>query len=128
MQKVIPFLMFEGAADAAMNFYVSLFREGRIIEIIRFTNEFPGKEGLVKQARFSIQNQEFMCIDSPVKHDFTFTPSISLFISCETAAEVDFFLQDSPKVEKYLCRSIATHSALDLAGARINSGCLGRSG
>lgn len=90
MQEITPFMMFEGAAETAMNFYISLFTDGRIIEIDRFKDEFQGKEGLVKQARFSIQNQEFMCVDSPVKHDFSFTPSISLFITCDTAAEVDF--------------------------------------
>jgi predicted 3-demethylubiquinone-9 3-methyltransferase (glyoxalase superfamily) len=90
MQKITPLMMFEGAAEAAMNFYISLFNDGKINELIYFKDEFPGKEGLVKQASFSIQNQELRCFDSPVKHDFTFTPSISLFIICETETEVDF--------------------------------------
>jgi predicted 3-demethylubiquinone-9 3-methyltransferase (glyoxalase superfamily) len=40
-------------------------------------------------ARFTLNGREFRCIDSPVKHDFTFTPAISLFVDCATASEVD---------------------------------------
>ena len=49
----------------------------------------PGKEGSVKQARFSLHGCEFVCIDSPVKHQFTFTPALSLLVECESEVEID---------------------------------------
>jgi predicted 3-demethylubiquinone-9 3-methyltransferase (glyoxalase superfamily) len=89
LQKIRTFLMFEGQAEQAMNFYLSLFKNTRIVDIARYGPGEPGAEGSVMLAVFSLDGQEFMCIDSPAKHGFTFTPSMSLFVSCETAAEVD---------------------------------------
>jgi predicted 3-demethylubiquinone-9 3-methyltransferase (glyoxalase superfamily) len=86
-RSVLPFLMFEGRAEEAMNFYVSLFADGRIEEIKRYGAGQPGKEGSIQLARFSVAGQSVMCIDSPRKHAFTFTPSVSLFITCEREAE-----------------------------------------
>ena len=81
-------LMFEGTAEEAMNVYVSLFPNSEIIQIERYK---PGEsgEGWVKRATFTVAGQTFSCIDSPVKHSFTFTPSISLFVECESAAELE---------------------------------------
>jgi predicted 3-demethylubiquinone-9 3-methyltransferase (glyoxalase superfamily) len=93
MQKVTTFLMFEGKAEEAMNFYISLFENAQIKNISHYAGEIPGKDGLVKQAIFSIDGQEFMCIDSPAKHDFNFTPSISLFINCKTEEEADLLFE-----------------------------------
>jgi predicted 3-demethylubiquinone-9 3-methyltransferase (glyoxalase superfamily) len=87
--KITPFLMFEGAAENAMNFYVSLFKGARIASIERYGPGQPGAEGSVKLARFAVGSQEFMCIDSPAKHAFTFTPSMSIFVDCESEAEID---------------------------------------
>jgi predicted 3-demethylubiquinone-9 3-methyltransferase (glyoxalase superfamily) len=78
--QVRPFLMFVGTAEAAMNFYVSLFDDAKIISIEKYGAGAMGAEGSVKKATFALAGQEFLCIDSPVKHDFTFTPSISLFV------------------------------------------------
>ena len=88
-KSVRPFLMFEGDAEAAMNFYVSLFPGAEIVSIARFGPEGPGAEGSVYQASFTVAGQTIMCFDSPVKHGFTFTPSISLFVECESEAEID---------------------------------------
>jgi predicted 3-demethylubiquinone-9 3-methyltransferase (glyoxalase superfamily) len=79
---VRPFLMFEGRAEEAMNFYVSLFPDGKIADIARSGTGEPGAEGSVRLARFSLGQQMVMCIDSPVKHQFTFTPSFSFFVDC----------------------------------------------
>jgi predicted 3-demethylubiquinone-9 3-methyltransferase (glyoxalase superfamily) len=81
--------MFEGKAEEAMNFYTSLFQQSEIISIKRFGPEGPGEEGKVFQARFSLNGQKYMCIDSYVKHNFTFTPSISLFVTCDTEEEIN---------------------------------------
>lgn len=83
-----PFLMFEGKADEAMNFYVSLFPEGKIIDISRYGAGEPGPEGSVRVATFSLAGQNVMCIDSPVKHAFTFTPAFSFFVDCASEDEV----------------------------------------
>jgi len=89
MQKITTFLMFQGQAEEAMNFYTSLFDKSEIISISRYGANEEGEEGTVKHAIFSLNGQEFMCIDSNVKHDFTFTPSISLYVNCDTEDELD---------------------------------------
>jgi len=79
---VRPFLMFEGRAEEAMNFYVSLFPESRIAAVERYGAGGPGREGSIKVASFSLGAQNVMCIDSPVAHGFTFTPAFSFFVDC----------------------------------------------
>ena len=88
-QKVTTFLMFEGRAEEAMTFYVSLFAGARIESIERYGRGEAGAEGSVEQAAFSIDGQRFMCIDSSVDHAFGFTPAISLFVTCDAEAELD---------------------------------------
>ncbi|WP_173917481.1 VOC family protein [Halobacillus sp. Marseille-Q1614] len=89
MEKVTPFLMFQGQAEEAMNFYTTLVEDSKIKEITRYGSEEVGKEGSVMQAIFSLKGQEFMCIDSHVHHEFTFTPSFSIFLTCESEKEID---------------------------------------
>lgn len=89
MQKIKTFLMFEGRAEEAMKFYTSVFRPSSIGSIERYGPDGPGKEGTVFRATFTLKGQEFMCIDSFVKHNFTFTPAISLFVTCDTEEEID---------------------------------------
>jgi predicted 3-demethylubiquinone-9 3-methyltransferase (glyoxalase superfamily) len=88
-RKIITHLMFEGVAEEAMNFYVSLFAASEIKQVDRYGPGEPGAEGTVKKATFTLAGGEFLCIDSPVKHAFTFTPSISLFVDCESEAELE---------------------------------------
>lgn len=85
---VTPFLMFEGQAEAAMTFYVSLFDDGKVIDIVRYGPEGPGAEGSVMKASFSLAGQTVICIDSAMTHDFTFTPSFSLFVTCESEEQI----------------------------------------
>src|SRR5262245_44480846 len=82
-------LMFDGSAEAAMNFYVGLFRNAKVSHVERYGPGEPGAEGSVKLADFTVAGQRLLCIDSPVKHAFTFTPSVSLFVECESEAELD---------------------------------------
>ncbi|MGN6397590.1 MAG: VOC family protein [Mucilaginibacter sp.] len=89
MQQPISFLMFEGRAEEAMNFYTSVFPDSKIIHISRYEAGQPGKEGSVIYATFSIKGQTYMCIDSAVSHGFTFTPAISFYIPCDSEAEID---------------------------------------
>jgi predicted 3-demethylubiquinone-9 3-methyltransferase (glyoxalase superfamily) len=87
--KVTPFLMFEGRAEEAMTFYVSLLPDSGIQHITRYGPEGPGKEGSVVLATFTLAGQQFKCIDSTVKHAFTFTPALSIYINCASEAEID---------------------------------------
>lgn len=87
--KFFTFLMFEGKAEEAMNFYVSLFEDAKVVSIRRYGAGEAGQEGSVMHAQFTLGDQAFMCIDSPAKHGFSFTPSISIFLVCNGAEEVD---------------------------------------
>ncbi|MGB9929086.1 MAG: VOC family protein [Methanosarcina sp.] len=93
MQKITPFLMFvgkqHGKAEEAMNFYVSLFNNSSVNKIERYNEGQEGAEGTVMHAVFSLNEQEFMAMDSNLEHPFTFTEAVSLFVNCETQAEVD---------------------------------------
>jgi predicted 3-demethylubiquinone-9 3-methyltransferase (glyoxalase superfamily) len=89
MQKITTFLMFTGRAEEAMNFYISLFPNSNITSITRYKANEAGAEGTVMHAKFILNGQEFMCIDSSPVHAFTFTASMSLYVSCESEEEVD---------------------------------------
>lgn len=88
-QKITTFLMFEGRAEEAMTFYISLFQDAEVLDISYYGPGEPGAEGTVRHATFTLAGQQFMCIDSSVRHGFTFTPSISLFVNCKTEEEID---------------------------------------
>ncbi len=87
--KVATFLMFTGQAEEAMDLYTSLFKDSRILSITRYGANQGSKEGTVMEATFSLSGQVFMAIDSPPMHAFTFTPSISLWVNCDSEDEVD---------------------------------------
>jgi predicted 3-demethylubiquinone-9 3-methyltransferase (glyoxalase superfamily) len=89
MAKVTPFLMFQGNAEEAMNYYTSLIGKSEITSITRYGPGEPGEEGSVMQAVFNLNGQDIMCIDSNIQHEFTFTPSFSLFLTCESEEEID---------------------------------------
>ena len=80
--------MFEGRAEEALNFYRSLFPNSKVISMNRYGAGQPGPEGSVMMAVFSVAGQEVMCTDSFVKHGFTFTPSFSFFVTCESEEQL----------------------------------------
>lgn len=80
MQKITPFLWFDGKAEEAMNFYVSIFKNSKIVKVIR-------KGGAVMSTIFELDGQEFYALNGGPM--FTFSPAISLFVKCETQQEVD---------------------------------------
>ena len=88
-QKITTFLMFEGGAEEAMNFYLSLFDDAEVVAITRYGAEGPGPEGSVMHATFALAGQQIMCSDSFVHHEFSFTPSVSLFVDCADEAELE---------------------------------------
>lgn len=88
-QSVTPFLMFEGMAEEAIGFYISLFPGSEIVQIERYAAGEAGREGSVKRANFTLCGRNYICIDSPIKHQFTFTPAFSLFVDCQDETEFD---------------------------------------
>lgn len=93
-QKITPFLTYvgeqHGKAQEAIDFYSSLFKDSRIINIERNLTGEEEPEGTIKHARFSLNGQEFMAMESSSKeHRFTFTSAISFLVNCETQEEVD---------------------------------------
>jgi predicted 3-demethylubiquinone-9 3-methyltransferase (glyoxalase superfamily) len=88
-RSATPFLMFEGKAEAAMTLYVSLFKNSAVTSVARYGPGEAGPEGSIKRADFTLAGDRLICIDSPMKHAFTFTPSMSVFVECEGEAEMD---------------------------------------
>jgi predicted 3-demethylubiquinone-9 3-methyltransferase (glyoxalase superfamily) len=89
MPIVTPFLMFQGRAEEALRFYTELIPGSRITRLDLHGADGPGAEGTVAQGEAVLGELAVRFIDSPAVHAFSFTPSMSLFITCDTAAEVD---------------------------------------
>jgi predicted 3-demethylubiquinone-9 3-methyltransferase (glyoxalase superfamily) len=87
MQKIVPFLWFDGKAEEAMNFYVSIFKNSRVGRVWRYGDAGPGPKGSVMSCTFTLDGQEFFALNGGPQYKFT--PAISLFVNCETQAEVD---------------------------------------
>ena len=87
MQKITPFLWFDNNAEEAINFYVSIFKNSKVGKVSRYGDAGPGPKGSVMTATFELEGQEFMALNGGPH--FKFSPAISLFVNCETQAEVD---------------------------------------
>ena len=87
MQKITPFLWYDSQAEEAANFYTSIFQNSRIGTISRCGDAGPGPQGAVLSVTFELDGQEFIALNGGPQ--FKFTPAISLFVNCETQAEVD---------------------------------------
>jgi predicted 3-demethylubiquinone-9 3-methyltransferase (glyoxalase superfamily) len=87
MQKITPFLWFDGKAEEAMNFYVSIFKNSKVGTVNRYGDAGPGPKGSVMSATFQLEGQDFYALNGGPK--FSFTPAISFFVNCETQPEVD---------------------------------------
>jgi predicted 3-demethylubiquinone-9 3-methyltransferase (glyoxalase superfamily) len=87
MQKIMPFLWFDGKAEEAVHFYSSIFKNSGIGDIARYGDDGHGVPGSVMTIKFELEGQEFMALNGGP--EFKFTPAISLYVNCETQAEVD---------------------------------------
>jgi len=87
MQKITTFLTFNNQAEEAVNFYVSIFRNSKIMSMSRYGEGGPGPKGSVMSASFLLEGQEFVALNGGPQ--FTFADGISLFVNCETQEEVD---------------------------------------
>jgi predicted 3-demethylubiquinone-9 3-methyltransferase (glyoxalase superfamily) len=98
-QKFLTHLLFVGEqcgkAEEAITFYMSLFKNSRLLRIERWGEGEDGAEaaGSVKFARFTLGGQEFQAQDSGRPHAFTFTPALSIWVRCETEPEIDEVFQ-----------------------------------
>jgi len=87
MQKIIPFLWFDGKAEEAANFYVSIFKNSKIGKVRRYGEAGPGPKGTAMSVEFELDGEQFIALNGGPQ--FTFSPAISFFVNCETQEEVD---------------------------------------
>ena len=87
MQKITPCLWFDGQAEEAINHYISIFKDGRIIDVTRYGDAGPDRKGSVLVARFELAGQEYIALNGGPM--FKFTEAISLSVDCKSQAEVD---------------------------------------
>ena len=83
MKKITPFLWFDTQAEEAMNFYVSLFKNSKVLNVSR------GPDGKAFTMSFELDGQEFMALNAGPQ--FKFNESVSFYVDCEDQAEVDYF-------------------------------------
>ena len=90
MQRITPFLWFDGQAEEAAKFYVSVFKNSKINQITHYTGEEPvGRKGSVMTVSFELNGEEFVALNGGPR--FKFTEAISFVINCETQEEIDHY-------------------------------------
>jgi predicted 3-demethylubiquinone-9 3-methyltransferase (glyoxalase superfamily) len=89
MQKITPFLWFDGNAEEAMNFYTSIFRNAKVGNISRYGEAGPGPAGSVLTASFELEGLQFTALNGGPH--FKFNEAISFHVACESQDEVDYF-------------------------------------
>ena len=87
MQKITPFLWFDDQAEEAMNFYVSIFKDSKVLNVSRYGEVVPGQPGKVMTGTFTLNGQEFMALNGGP--EYKFTEAVSFFVDCESQQEVD---------------------------------------
>jgi predicted 3-demethylubiquinone-9 3-methyltransferase (glyoxalase superfamily) len=88
-QMITSLTFQDNNAENAMNFYVELFDNSRVINVQRWGKDGPVEEGRIMQATFELDGNLFMCSDSPPVHDWDFTPAVSIYIECENESELE---------------------------------------
>ena len=86
-QKITTYLWFNGNAEEAVEFYTAVFPGSRVTHVARWVEGGPGAQGTVMNIAFELAGQAFIALNGGP--EFAFTPAISLFVSCESQAEVD---------------------------------------
>jgi predicted 3-demethylubiquinone-9 3-methyltransferase (glyoxalase superfamily) len=89
MQKIMPFLWFDGQAEEAMNFYTSVFKNAKQGEVTRYGEEGPAPAGSVLTASFELEGMEFTALNGGPQYKFT--EAVSFHVSCESQDEVDYY-------------------------------------
>jgi predicted 3-demethylubiquinone-9 3-methyltransferase (glyoxalase superfamily) len=88
-KKIIPFLWFDDQAEQAANFYVSIFKNSKVLSINYYPKESGGKEGKVMTVKFVLDGDEFVGLNGGPH--FSFTEAISFWVKCDTQEEIDYF-------------------------------------
>ena len=89
MQKITPFLWFDNNAEEAANFYVSVFKNSKVLNIARYGEVGPGPKGTVMTVEFELDGQEFVALNGGPQ--FKFTEAVSFVVNCDTQEEVDYY-------------------------------------
>jgi predicted 3-demethylubiquinone-9 3-methyltransferase (glyoxalase superfamily) len=87
MQKITTFLTFNDQAEDAVRLYTSVFKDSKVLSTSRYGEGGPGPKGAVMSMTFELAGQQFIALNGGPS--FTFAQGISLFVNCETQAEVD---------------------------------------
>ena len=87
MQTITPFLTFKDQAEEAVNYYVSIFKNSKVVSVTRYGEGAPGPKGSAMSVSFLLDGREYFALNGGPH--FTFTDGFSLFVSCETQEEVD---------------------------------------
>lgn len=88
--QIATFMTFQKEdAEEAMNFYISLFRDSKVVDVKRWGNAGPGKEGTIMHATFLLNGKLYMCSDSPPVHEWDFTPAVSNYVTCESETQLE---------------------------------------
>ena len=88
-------MWFDDQAEEAMNFYVSIFKNSKVLSVARYGDAGPGPKGTAMTARFQLEGQEFIALNGGPQ--FKFTEAISFLVNCETQEEVDYFWEKLSK-------------------------------
>jgi len=94
MQQITPHLWFDRNCEEAMNFYVSFFKNSKILSLHRYPTgiddpHMKGMEGKVLHGEFELNGQKFMALDGgPI---FKFNESVSFYVVCKDQEEVDYY-------------------------------------
>ncbi len=94
-QKITPLLMFTqggaGKTKDAIEFYTSIFKNSKMEMLVRYEKGEGDTEGFIKHARFALEGQGFMAMDSSGPHQFVFNEAFSFIVNCETQEEIDYY-------------------------------------
>lgn len=99
MQNITPFLWFDHQAEAAMDFYVSVFRDAKILSVNRYGKGAPMPEGTVLTASFELNGLKFVALNGGPMYKFS--PATSFVVNCENQAEVDYYWEKLGEGGKY---------------------------
>jgi len=89
MKRITPFLWFDTQAEEAANFYVSVFKNSRILSVLRTGDAGPGPKGSVLTINFELDGEEFVGLNGGP--GFPFTQAVSFSVSCADQAEIDYY-------------------------------------
>jgi predicted 3-demethylubiquinone-9 3-methyltransferase (glyoxalase superfamily) len=89
MQKISPFLWFDNNAEEAVDFYCSIFKNSRVLNMSRYGDAVPGPKGTILSVEFELDGQKFTALNGGPQ--FKFTEAVSFVVNCETQEEIDYF-------------------------------------